>query len=229
MRLTPNKITALRVAVGFAAVSLFGRDSRANLAAILLTVTAIALDGLDGHIARRKCLATPIGAQVDILGDRMLENVYFTYFAVVGMVSFWLPVLFFARGAVTDFLRSLATRSGHAGWSTDLLLKSWPGRTFVASRWSRGVYATLKCLCFCYLGFELALTRGTVALAGELTVDTLALIRFGAHILSWITTAFCFLRGAPLIFEGCRYFLRNFESPGIVSAAAGTKRGSGMA
>jgi len=30
--------------------------------------------------------------------DRMIENVYFTYFAVVGMVSLWLPILFFTRG-----------------------------------------------------------------------------------------------------------------------------------
>jgi len=44
-------------------------------------------------------MATPVGAQLDILGDRMIENVYFTYFAVVGMVSLWLPILFFtARG-----------------------------------------------------------------------------------------------------------------------------------
>ena len=110
MRWTPNKVTALRVAVGFAAVSLFGRGAWANLAAVGLTVASIALDALDGHIARTKKLATPMGAQVDILGDRMIENVYFTYFAVVGMVSLWLPVFFFARGLATDFLRGLALR-----------------------------------------------------------------------------------------------------------------------
>src|SRR3984893_3566145 len=92
---TPNKVTVLRVVVGFAAVSLFGRGAWANLAAVALTVTAIALDALDGHIARNKRLASPMGAQIDILGDRMIENVYFTYFAVVGMVSLWLPVVFF--------------------------------------------------------------------------------------------------------------------------------------
>ena len=59
MQWTPNKVTALRVAVGFAAVSLFGRGPWANLAAVVLTVTTIALDALDGHIARRKNLATP--------------------------------------------------------------------------------------------------------------------------------------------------------------------------
>jgi phosphatidylglycerophosphate synthase len=107
MHWTPNRVTLLRVAVGFAAVCLFGRGPRMNLAAVGLTVASIALDALDGHIARRSKLATPVGAQIDILGDRMIENVYFTYFAVVGMVSLWLPVFFFARGAATDFLRGL--------------------------------------------------------------------------------------------------------------------------
>jgi hypothetical protein len=86
MKWTPNKVTLLRVAVGFAAVSLFGRGAWASFAAVALTVAAIALDAMDGHIAWRKNLATPMGAQLDILGDRMIENVYFTYFAVVG---FW--------------------------------------------------------------------------------------------------------------------------------------------
>jgi CDP-alcohol phosphatidyltransferase len=67
MKWTPNKVTLLRVAVGFAAVSLFGRGAWANFAAVALTVAAIALDALDGHIARRKNLATPVGAQLDIL------------------------------------------------------------------------------------------------------------------------------------------------------------------
>jgi len=87
--------------------------------AVGLTVAAIALDALDGHLARKKKMATPVGAQLDILGDRMIENVYFTYFAVVGMVSLWLPVLFFARGAATDFLRGLAMKAGHSGWGAN--------------------------------------------------------------------------------------------------------------
>ena len=205
MQWTPNKVTALRVAVGFAAVSLFGRGPWANLAAVLLTVTTIALDALDGHIARRKNLATPVGAQLDILGDRMIENVYFTYFAVVGMVSLWLPVFFFARGAATDFLRGLAMRAGHSGWGANAMLQTWWGRALVASRWSRGLYAAMKCLCFCYLGLELALTRGPVALLGGVTADSYGLIRVGAHVLTWMTAAFCLLRGLPVLAEGWRF------------------------
>src|SRR5260370_40589953 len=112
MRWTPNQVAALRVAVGFAAVSLFGRGPWSNLAAVGLTVMAIALDAMDGHIARRKNLGTPVGGQLDILGDRLIENVYFTYFAVVGMVSWWLPVFFFARGAASDVFRGLAMAAG---------------------------------------------------------------------------------------------------------------------
>ena len=205
MQWTPNKVTALRVGVGFAAVSLFGRGPWANLAAVGLTVAAIALDALDGHIARKKKLATPVGAQIDILGDRMIENVYFTYFAVVGMVSLWLPVFFFARGAATDFLRGLALRAGHSGWGAHAMLQTRWGRALVASRWSRGLYAAMKCLCFCYLGLELALTRGPVALISGMTADVHALVRIGAHVLTWMTAAFCLLRGLPVLAEGWRF------------------------
>jgi CDP-diacylglycerol---glycerol-3-phosphate 3-phosphatidyltransferase len=205
MQWTPNKVTALRVAVGFAAVSLFGRGAWANLAAVALTVAAIALDALDGHIARTKKMATPMGAQLDILGDRMIENVYFTYFAVVGMVSLWLPVLFFARGAATDFLRGLAMKAGHTGWGANAMLRTWWGRALVASRWSRGLYAAMKCLCFCYLGLELARTRGPVAIVGKSAAEAHTVIRVGAHVLTWMTAAFCLVRGLPVLVEGWKY------------------------
>ncbi len=223
MHWTPNKVTVLRVAVGFAAVSLFGQGPWANLLAVALTVGAIALDALDGHIARKKKMATPMGAQLDILGDRMIENVYFTYFAVVGMVSLWLPILFFARGAATDFLRGLAMKAGRSGWGTNAMLETWWGRMLVASRWSRGLYAAMKCLCFCYLGLELALTRGPVALVSGLAGDVHAMIRMGAQVLTWATAAFCLVRGLPVLVEGWKYFA------GSVGPAREAKRATQVA
>ena len=212
MSWTPNKVTFLRVAIGFAAVGLFGSSVWGNLVAVVLTVTAILLDALDGHIARSKNLATPVGAQIDILGDRMIENVYFTYFAVVGMVSLWLPVFFFARGAATDFLRGLAMRAGHSNWSIGLMHQTWWVRALVASRWSRGLYAAMKCLCFCYLGLELALTHGPVALVGKLADDLHDLIRAGAHALTWATAAFCLVRGMPVLLHGWGHFVEHAAS-----------------
>lgn len=199
---TPNKITLLRVAAGFLAVSLFGKSPWLNLLAVALTVTAIALDALDGHIARNKRMATPEGAQIDILGDRVIENMYFTYFAGVAMVSLWLPMLFFRRSAATDFLRGLAVKAGHYGWGTNALLHSRWGRALAASRWSRGASATMKCVCFCYLGLELALVRGPVALLAPVTVDVHAAIRAGAEALTSGTAMFCVVRGLPVLVEG---------------------------
>ncbi|HKW32916.1 MAG TPA: CDP-alcohol phosphatidyltransferase family protein [Candidatus Acidoferrum sp.] len=217
---TPNKVTLLRVAVGFAAVSLFGRGAWPNLLAVALTVTSIALDALDGHIARKKKMATPVGAQLDILGDRMIENVYFTYFAVVGMVSLWLPILFFARGAATDFLRGLAMKVGHSGWGANAMVETWWGRALVASRWSRGLYAAMKCLCFCYLGLELALTRGPVALVSRLGGDANAAIRMVAQVLTTATAVFCLVRGLPALLEGWKYFANGVRKSRGVKAAA---------
>ena len=208
---TPNRITILRVALGFGAVSLFGGNAWANLGAVALTVGAIALDALDGHIARRKNLATPMGAQLDILGDRMIENVYFTYFAVVGMVSLWLPVLFFVRGTATDFLRGLAAKTGRVGWGRKSMLETWWGKTLVASRWSRGLYAAMKCACFCYLGLELALARGPVAILSALGGDAQLWIRGGAQAITWATAAFCLVRGLPVLIEGWPYFAGRFD------------------
>jgi CDP-diacylglycerol--glycerol-3-phosphate 3-phosphatidyltransferase len=205
MALTPNQITLLRVAVAFASVCLYGKNAWANLIAVSLTVGAIALDGIDGYVARKRQLATPFGAQLDVLGDRVIENVYFTYFAVCGLVSLWLPVLFFARGTATDFIRSIAANAGHSGWGQASMMQTWWGRALVASRWSRGVYAGMKCACFCYLGLQLALARGSVALVSQLSAATLGYISVGAQAIIWATAAFCVVRGLPVIVEGWRY------------------------
>ena len=158
--MTPNRVTAARVAAAFAAVALFnfGADAlAADLAAVLLTVAAIALDGLDGYLARSRGLATPLGAQIDILGDRVVENLFFTFFAVTGLISLWVPVLFFARGTVTDFLRGLAARSGATASAITRCSTRGGDATLVASRASRVAYAVLKCVCFCCLGMLLPL------------------------------------------------------------------------
>ena len=212
MTWTPNKVTLLRVVVGFLAVTSFGHGAWMNLLGVALTVGAIALDGLDGHLARKKKMATAVGAQLDILGDRIIENMFFTYFAVVGMVSLWLPMLFFARGAATDFLRALAMKAGHSGWGTGAMLQSGLARALVASRWSRGLYAAMKCVCFCYLGLELALTRGPVALLGPVSLDMHAAIRAGAETLAWMTGVFCVVRGLPVLVGGWRFLASNLAA-----------------
>ena len=74
-------------------------------------------------------------------------------------------------------------------------------------------------MCFCYLGLELALTRGPVALVGELAADVHGMIRAGANVLTWMTAAFCLLRGLPVLVEGWKYAAGSGPARGIKSAS----------
>lgn len=196
--MTPNQITALRVLMGFAAIALFtyaaGTDSprAAGLVAVGLTLAAVVLDAVDGWVARARKLESPLGAQLDILGDRILENLYFTFFAVTGLITVWVPLLFFVRGTATDFVRGLAARDGRSGFGANSMLESWWGRQWVASRWSRAAYGALKCACFCWLGLELSLPASAA-------ISTVSVALVSA------TVFFCVVRGLPVLYEGQRY------------------------
>ena len=205
--MTPNQVTATRVAAAFAAVALFTFFSdalAADIAAVLVTIAAIALDGVDGYIARTRGLATPLGAQLDILGDRVVENLFFTFFAVAGLVSLWLPILFFVRGTLIDFLRGLASSAGRSGFGDSSMLETCWGRTLVASRASRSAYAILKCACFCYLGLLLPVARWQ---AEWLDAGVRHSLLLGGQIVGAAAAVFCVVRAVPVVWEGRRYLV----------------------
>jgi CDP-diacylglycerol---glycerol-3-phosphate 3-phosphatidyltransferase len=230
--MTPNQVTLARVAAAFAAVALFTAEQdvlAADLAAVLLTVAAIALDGVDGYLARKRGLATSVGAQLDILGDRVVENLFFTCFAVSGLISLWVPVVFFVRGALTDFLRGLAARAGRTGFAGNSMLETWWGNRLVASRVSRAAYATLKCICFCYLGLMLPLrhpsgvisyaTFGPWFAAGLSGPVAYGLLSAG-RALTGVTVVFCLVRAIPVIWEGRRCLVSEKPARKPLAAAA---------
>jgi phosphatidylglycerophosphate synthase len=218
--MTPNQITSARVVAAFAAVGFFvwaGGSVAGDLAALALIVAAIALDGLDGYLARRKNLATALGAQFDILGDRIVENLLFTFFATGGLVSLWVPVFFFVRGTITDFFRGVAARAGRSGFGKNSMLETWWGRGLVASRPSRAAYAALKCICFCYLGIEWTLAHVS---ALQLSPRAAVWVVLGSHALVGATVAFCFIRAVPVLWEGRRFILLGPSAPRSVSRLA---------
>jgi CDP-diacylglycerol--glycerol-3-phosphate 3-phosphatidyltransferase len=207
--MTPNQITVARVAAAFVAVAFFTcfrHSIGADLVAVALTVMAIALDGVDGYVARTRGLATPLGAQLDILGDRVVENLFFTFFAVSGLVSLWVPILFFVRGTLTDFLCSRRSGMIETGW----------GRALVGSRASRGAYASLKCVCFCYLGLLLPMAHLPV---GWISFNTQELLLSAGHGVVWATVIFCVIRAVPVVWDGRRYFAAAEKVPARLPAA----------
>jgi CDP-diacylglycerol--glycerol-3-phosphate 3-phosphatidyltransferase len=217
--MTPNQITVARVAAAFVAVAFFTcfrHSVAADLVAVALTIVAIGLDGVDGYVARTRGLATPLGAQLDILGDRVVENLFLTFFAVSGLVSLWVPILFFVRGTLTDFLRSLAARSGRSGFGPSAMIATRWGRALVGSRTSRGAYASLKCVCFCYLGLLLPMAHLPV---GWISSNTQELLLGAGHAVVWATVMFCVIRAVPVVWDGRRYFAAAEKVPARLPAA----------
>lgn len=209
---TPNQVTVARILAAFLAVGLFRLGAHVfalDLTAVALTVTAIALDGVDGYLARTRGLATLLGAKFDVLGDRVVENLFFTCFAASGLISLWVPVLFFVRGAVTDLLSGLArrTRLGPnqgAGWRQAL----------VASRTSRACYAAMKCICFCYLGFLLSVRDAAPTEFDRWSAAAGASWPLGmAQAITLLTVAFCIVRAIPVVWEGRRYLTAPQQVP----------------
>lgn len=204
--MTPNQITGLRILMAFVAVALFGHGAAASATAVLLIVGAVCLDAVDGYVARRRNLATPLGAQLDILGDRVIENLLFTYFAVAGLISLWVPVVFFVRGVFTDFVRELASRAGRTAFGPASMMQTRWGHLLVSSRASRAAYGVLKCVCFCWLGARL--TLASPGAGAELAALVSALqpeILLATRMLVFSAVAFCLARGLPVLWEGRRY------------------------
>jgi phosphatidylglycerophosphate synthase len=209
---TPNKVTVLRMFVAGEAVGLYEIGSRGGAAipigvcALALTICAIAMDGVDGYLARRLRMTSAIGAQLDILGDRVIENLFLIYFAGAGQISIWVPVIFFVRGVLTDFLRGVAASREpahgcagefHRNW---MLVGRW-GARIVASRASRGIYAALKCVCFCALGVEWIARHSQNSFALTRWIGAIHLAVSG---IVFATIAFCVLRALPVFWEGLR-------------------------
>jgi|SRR5579864_279958 len=241
---TPNKVTVLRMVVAGAAVRLYAEGSHRNalavgICALALTICAVALDGVDGYLARRLRMTSALGAQLDILGDRVIENLFFIYFAVGGQISVWVPVVFFVRGVLTDFLRGVAASRGHIGGNSGagefqrnwMLVEKWSAR-IVASRFSRGAYAALKCACFCALGVEWIARHAQISVA----VSSSNEIHVAVSAIVFATVAFCVFRALPVFWEGLRDFkaaervnvhavvrVQPGAMPGVTRAVAGAR------
>jgi CDP-diacylglycerol--glycerol-3-phosphate 3-phosphatidyltransferase len=225
--MTPNKVTLARMILGGMAVGLYAADARENatligFAALALTIGAIALDGVDGYLARRFNLATPLGTQLDILGDRVIENIFFIYFAVCGQISLWVPVIFFVRGTLADFLRGIAaTRGPGAGENAEAFRQNWMlrsrwGQRLVASRFSRGAYAAMKCVCFVALGLEWTLFHSHI----HLNLSSAEMIRAGVSVFVAATVVFCLARAVPVFWEGWRDILEMARPVGSPATAS---------
>lgn len=154
----------------------------------------IALDAVDGIVARRCEETTLLGSVLDIAADRAVELVLWVVFANLALISLVIPITFIIRGALTDSVREL----GYAGGKTahDQINSDW-GYWLVAGRPMRAGYGAVKAIAFALLALTLALqTAASPALQP---------IWIAAVTMSWLATGLCVVRGTPVVIEAFRW------------------------
>lgn len=185
-----NFISIFRVVLMFVAVYLIialPNSVTAYIWALILTILAFALDGVDGWVARKFHEESKLGALLDIMGDRIVENTYWILFAVQGWISIIFPLIALTRGFVTDTIRSAAMEKDYTpfGMQKNAICKFRTG-----SRFMRISYAVAKVVAF------------IVIVASKIPNLPHADIVFQVgYWLAVVAIIFCVVRGLPVIIE----------------------------
>ena len=195
---TANIVSISRVFVAFIAIGLlFVRTQNAYIWALILTIIAFIMDGVDGYIARKYNQASEWGSVLDILGDRIVEASYWIVFAVLGWLNIIFPLICVARAFTTDGIRSVALSKGMTAFGEKSMQSTAWGKFICGSKFMRISYAVAKVSAFVLLIFayipgldsEIAQPVGTVAV-----------------ILAWIAIIFCVVRAIPVVAESGKLF-----------------------
>jgi CDP-diacylglycerol--glycerol-3-phosphate 3-phosphatidyltransferase len=198
-----NFITLARLVLVFVVVALFGQNVYLDTLMIAVTALILALDAVDGYIARKRKETSDFGALFDIVADRIVENVYWVYFAVVGVIPFWLAIIVLARGFLTDGLRSAAFAHGKTAFGEKTMMRSEWTRMLTSSRASRGIYGTFKTITFLYLGGVIALK--SAAAIYSIPAGFIAGFEVTGVVIATIAVAMCVIRGIPVLVDGWEY------------------------
>ena len=160
----------------FGVLFVFGKHPRVDIAVIPTIAFIIALDAVDGSIARHRNETSRLGEMLDTLADRVIENSFWIYFTVLGLLPVWMPVLVLACGFLSDALQGLHGYPS-SGWRHAL----------TRARLSRAVSGITKLLAFS------SLAGAKVFRDAELETASLWLARLAVCV--------CLLRGVPFLFR----------------------------
>lgn len=190
-----NVITLTRLLLIFPLVAMIYWASPAWLSlAPALLLLIIALDGLDGYVARKRLETSVFGSIFDIAADRVVEYVLWTVLGHVGLVPMWVALLFIIRGTLVDSIRYAAIAGGQTAFG---MMRSPIGRFLVAGRFMRGLYGGIKAVTFAWLLSQVPLAHFEpglwAAYAGAFAWIT--------SVLVYGSVALCLLRGVPVLVE----------------------------
>ena len=196
-----NFVSILRIFIAlFAVYLLFLHSAFAYVLSLVLTIIAFAMDGLDGYLARKLHEESELGAVLDIMGDRIVENAYWIAFAVLGYLAgdnlalnALFPIICITRAFAVDSIRSVALSKGFTAFGEKTMQNSKIGRFICASRFMRIAYAVAKVLAFIVIIFA--------NIPGNHVYSWYSTVSSWGVALAWVAIAFCVVRGLPVLFE----------------------------
>ncbi len=190
-----NLITLARFLLLFLLVSLIYRASPEwKLINAPLLLVIIALDGLDGYVARRRGETSVFGSIFDIAVDRVVELILWVALGHIGLVPIWVAMVFIIRGIMVDAIRYAAISQGETAFG--MMRSSW-GRFLVAGRFMRGLYGGVKAVTF---GWILLLQPLPALVPGTWSRWSESLVA-GTGVLVGLSVFLCILRGLPVLIE----------------------------
>lgn len=193
-----NLITIFRTFLVFiAAYLLFHYTSVAYIIALILTIVAFSLDGVDGYVARKFNETSKLGAMLDIMSDRIVENTIWVTFAVLGWVPLVFPIVSLTRGFVVDGIRSVAMGQGMTAFGETSMHDDKIGYFICSSKFMRIAYAVAKVVAFVLM---------IIARTPGLDPDLSAFLFVIAYLSAILAILFCVIRGLPVIFESKKLF-----------------------
>lgn len=194
-----NIVSVTRIFVAYAAIAcLYVQTTWAYIIALVLTIIAFAMDGLDGYLARKLNQSSEWGSVLDILGDRIVEVSYWIVFAVMGWLNIIFPLICVARAFTTDGIRSVALSKGMTAFGDKTMQSTSWGKFICASRFMRISYAVAK-----VLAFLLLITVNTPGI--ELWNGT-PILHIITMVFAWAAIIFCVVRAIPVVVESPKLF-----------------------
>jgi CDP-diacylglycerol---glycerol-3-phosphate 3-phosphatidyltransferase len=139
----PNAITLSRLVLTgvFVAGTSFASTVGHWVAFVSFVIAAIS-DFLDGYLARKLGLVTPMGKLLDPLADKVLVCSAFVYLSAGGLCPVWVTVVILAREFLVTGLRQIAMEAGQV-MAADRL-----------GKWKTGLQLTFCITCLAWFAFQ---------------------------------------------------------------------------
>ncbi|MCU0749260.1 MAG: CDP-diacylglycerol--glycerol-3-phosphate 3-phosphatidyltransferase [Akkermansiaceae bacterium] len=138
----PNAITLSRLVLTavFVAGTAFETALGHWIALISFVIAAIS-DFVDGWLARKLGLVTPMGKLLDPLADKILVGAAFVYLSAEGFCPVWVTVMILAREFLVTGLRQIAMEAGQVLAADNL------------GKWKTGLQLTFCITCLVWFCF----------------------------------------------------------------------------